>query len=618
MSSFSIKAGTIIDDFIRVDEVIGRGGMGLVYRATQLMLERQMALKVLDPGIISDKQFRSRFKREAQALSRLSHRHIVGFYNFGFWQETIPYIAMELLQGESLDHLLAKKEPLPAERIKKIAMQVAEALSYVHENGIIHRDLKPSNIMLIAEPDADTVKLLDFGLARIDPKSVPGADKLTRTGSLLGTVLYMSPEQSRGEKIDERADVYSLGCIIYEMLSANPPFDAENAVGIMLKHQNETVPMISSEILSKGLEYEQLACIAEKCLAKKVGQRYQNMKAVLNDLRNLGGEIEAPALRTKSPPSRAVKTALVTGGVAALVTVGFVVANIDACRSSIEAQYLRFAGAKDSWRFALNDAREMHARKKQQEAVTLLIAVLNSAQKNNADIFDLAKIKLELAGIFLEMDQKSEAGIYASQAIVDFAAVSKARSDWVILDAQGFGSDVNKAVEILLQTKHKDVAIADAVKTLATTFEQHKEYECLIILTRLELQFAWQVARTQNAQNALAKQAELARVYYDAKMYSEAKNEFWKNINKAIHLDCPHVVAESLKNLIRILDEKERQEQREKMLAAATQVQKLFAASEPGQHFMHRFFYYSDMGLFYSFLGEKAQAKDLLGKLRRY
>ena len=214
----------------RLDEVIGRGGMSTVYRGTDTSLDRVVAVKVaLDPLVEESPIYLARFTREAQAAAAIGHPGVVTVYDAGADGPT-RFIVMEFVPGKSLADLLREREhkPLEPDQAADIAAQVADALSAAHAAGIIHRDIKPGNIMV--EPDA-SVKVLDFGIAR----AVDG-NSLTQTATVLGTSAYMSPEQALGQPVDARSDIYSLGCVLYEMLTGQPPFVADVAAAVMHQH----------------------------------------------------------------------------------------------------------------------------------------------------------------------------------------------------------------------------------------------------------------------------------------------------------------------------------------------------------------------------------------------
>jgi serine/threonine-protein kinase len=234
--------GKILDARYKVLSPLGSGGMGSVYMAREIALDRNVAIKVLHANMI-DPENQARFEREGAILSNLSHQHIMTFYRFGIAPDNSSYIAIEYLPGRTLRSILSSETTLDWRRATQIAMQICKALEYSHQLGVVHRDLKPENIMLMDTPEKDYVKLMDFGLAKLLPSEsgmeAPENQKLTKTGQLVGSINYLSPEQCIGKKPDQRADVYALGCILYESLLGEPPFYADNPMGVMYKHANE-------------------------------------------------------------------------------------------------------------------------------------------------------------------------------------------------------------------------------------------------------------------------------------------------------------------------------------------------------------------------------------------
>ena len=245
------EAPRVLNDRYEVESTLGRGGMAQVYRATDRVLGRPVAVKVLSRKLSGDAKFLTRFRREAQASAGLNHPHVVSVYDTGAHDE-LHYIVMEYVEGETLGALMAREGPLPPERAVHIAADVAEALEAAHRKGLVHRDVKPGNVMI--DPEG-RVKVMDFGIAR-----AAADDTLTQTGLVLGTAAYLSPEQARGEAIDARSDIYSLGCVLYEMLTGRTPFEADSSVAMAYKHVNEEpdapagIPADIAAVVMRSLE----------------------------------------------------------------------------------------------------------------------------------------------------------------------------------------------------------------------------------------------------------------------------------------------------------------------------------------------------------------------------
>ncbi|MGW2973594.1 serine/threonine-protein kinase, partial [Streptomyces mirabilis] len=230
----------LIQSRYRLLDLIGRGGMGEVWRARDESLGRQVAVKCLKPlGPHHDQSFtrvlRERFRREARVAAALQHRGVTVVHDFGE-SEGVLYLVMELLEGRNLSQLLEdnKQHPLPVADVVDIADQVSGALAYTHQQGIVHRDLKPANIMRLAD---GTVKICDFGIARLG-HDIGFTARLTGTGIAMGTPHYMSPEQISGAQVDQRSDLYSFGCVLYEIATGAPPFDLDDAWAILVGHRD--------------------------------------------------------------------------------------------------------------------------------------------------------------------------------------------------------------------------------------------------------------------------------------------------------------------------------------------------------------------------------------------
>ncbi|MSQ81601.1 MAG: serine/threonine protein kinase [Myxococcales bacterium] len=234
------ELGTVIGSRYRIDDVIGIGGFGAVYRCTNLAMQQTVAVKVLRTEHLSSVEHVKRFSREAQAVSRLKHPNTIHTFDFGTHTDGALYLAMEFLEGETLADRIDQKRSLYWETAVHIAVQACHSLTEAHGHGLVHRDLKPENFMLMpVAGDPNFLKVLDFGIAKLqtDPTS-PRQSNLTESGMIMGTPTYMSPEQAKGESIDGRSDVYALGVMLYEMLTGNAPFDDETAMKILVAHIN--------------------------------------------------------------------------------------------------------------------------------------------------------------------------------------------------------------------------------------------------------------------------------------------------------------------------------------------------------------------------------------------
>ena len=290
------RIGAVLSGRYRLEKLIGKGGMGRVYLATQFPLNRAVAVKILNPEFQrKDPQFVRRFFLEAATAARLSHQNTITVFDYGETERKELYIAMEYLKGRPLSRALSTDGPFSAERALHVGKQIVRALREAHAKGIIHRDLKPGNIMLLEEgDDADYAKVLDFGLVKLfhppgeEPSSgldvltpaPPDVGELTRAGMFLGSPKYMSPEQIQGTDLDPRTDIYSLGVIFYQTLTGRPPFRGSTSVEIIYKHVNQPVPPIH-EINPEADCPPELEGLVMRCLAKNRDDRYASMSDLL-------------------------------------------------------------------------------------------------------------------------------------------------------------------------------------------------------------------------------------------------------------------------------------------------------------------------------------------------
>lgn len=277
-----IEIGSILGGY-KIEKVLGRGGMGVVYKGHELSLNRKVAIKVLSQRLCADKEFVERFKREARVIAALNHPHIVSILSYGE-TDGFYYFAMEYLTGRNLGQILKEKHKLPIEDALSIVSQVAGALSDASAKGVVHRDLKPSNIMV---DDMGKVKVTDFGVAHFQDNE----NQLTSTGLFLGTPEYASPEQATGLELDVRSDIYALGTVLYNMLSGSPPFSGPSPLAVVAKIATEPVPPIRQ--LCPELP-KQVCNLVDKMMAKDVDERFQTpqelMQAVDYCLDNLGSD----------------------------------------------------------------------------------------------------------------------------------------------------------------------------------------------------------------------------------------------------------------------------------------------------------------------------------------
>ncbi|MDR0837767.1 MAG: Stk1 family PASTA domain-containing Ser/Thr kinase [Propionibacteriaceae bacterium] len=275
----------MLGDRYRLEEVIGRGGMAEVWRAQDTRLGREVAIKRLRTDLSSDPTFQARFQREAQSAAGLNHPNIVSVYDTGTQIDpnsgiSIPFIVMELVKGETLRDVLHQDEPITPKQAFEYLTGVLSALSFSHSKGIIHRDIKPANVMITTD---GVVKVMDFGIARAVSDTTA---TMTQTAAVIGTAQYLSPEQARGETVDARSDIYSTGCLLYELLTGRPPFTGDSPVSVAYQHVRE-VPLPPSQL--EPLVTPAMDAIVMTALAKDPATRYQSADDMLADVNRLLG-----------------------------------------------------------------------------------------------------------------------------------------------------------------------------------------------------------------------------------------------------------------------------------------------------------------------------------------
>ncbi len=312
-TSASFQAGQAVGGRYEVISRLGEGGMGLVYRVKQVFLNKEFALKTIDKRCMSDMAIR-RFQQEARTAFSLDHPNIVAVNDFGILEDDTPFLTMELINGETLGDRLRRTGSLTLEQAIPIFVQVCFGLAYAHECGVVHRDIKPNNIMLLKGMPVGSegsIKILDFGIAKFTEHQGGEMQALTRTGEIFGSPLYMSPEQCSGARVDHRADIYSLGCVLFEALTGTPPFMGDTALTTMMMHQGEKRPTLKEASLG-GTFPQAIEDIVATMLAQLPEQRYQNLGEVAHDLGALkrGDAISdaAQSARTIAQPAKKVSS----------------------------------------------------------------------------------------------------------------------------------------------------------------------------------------------------------------------------------------------------------------------------------------------------------------------
>ena len=285
-SSNTFAVGKVLDNKYEILALLGRGGMGSVYRAKHLLLNIEVALKTLDYEHIGDISSSRRFETEAKAAFTLEHPGLVKVHDYGVLEEGYPFFVMELVNGQTLQALIRDRGQLSLEEVSLVFPQICFSLAHAHERQVVHRDIKPANIMLVddvALSEEGSVKILDFGIAKIVGSERGEMQTLTQTGEIFGSPSYMSPEQCSGAAVDQRSDVYSVGCVLFEALTGTPPFAGVNALRTMMLHVNDTAPLLREAALGREFP-DALEQVVSKMLAKEPSQRYSDISLAGRDI----------------------------------------------------------------------------------------------------------------------------------------------------------------------------------------------------------------------------------------------------------------------------------------------------------------------------------------------
>jgi len=309
--------GRVLSERYRILSKLGEGGMGVVYLAEHVVIEKKIALKVLFPDLTRRADLVQRFMQEAKSASRIGHENVIDITDFGQSPEGYVFIAMEYLSGQDLGQLLKATGPMPWSRAQPLVLQMVKALRAAHERGIIHRDMKPENIFVLPRDDGrEFIKVLDFGIAKVMGLDEE-APRLTRTGMIFGTPEYMSPEQAQGQRVDHRVDIYAVGCIMYHILTGGVPFKADSFMGILSKHMMEAPepPRARNPSIDPAVEL-----IILKAMEKDPARRFQTMLEFVQAVSPLGAGSDLSGAISTSNGMAVPKTVFSSGAALSVPT----------------------------------------------------------------------------------------------------------------------------------------------------------------------------------------------------------------------------------------------------------------------------------------------------------
>ncbi len=389
--------GTEFIEGFELLEKVGSGAMSTVYRAREILLDRIVAIKVLNPGLLGSEEIKERFANEVKAASCLSHPAIVQIFSCGTSAKGSPYIVMELLHGESLEAVFLKEAPLNKERFAELFLPVLDALVFAHEKRILHRDLKPANIMILSSADGWPVKLLDFGIAKILDQASSGNQAFS--SGLAGSPSYMSPEQCVGARLDYRSDIYSLACVMYEALSGKAPFLGESSYETMYGHMKQSIPGIDSISGSREISAELLAAVM-KALSKEPSGRQQSMSDFKDEIVNALGSTKYKRRRSSKIKSLALAAIVLLFFLASAFVLNLYATRIKLSNAQIQNELLQKKKEKPEGPAAFLKAKEFLSQKLFDRA---LIEVNSQIAKiNKTGNLDLLYDALVLKGRILE------------------------------------------------------------------------------------------------------------------------------------------------------------------------------------------------------------------------
>jgi tetratricopeptide (TPR) repeat protein len=425
---FPANISTVVGDRYVLIELLGKGGMSTVYKARHKMTNKIVAVKMLNLNLLTDKNNFRRFHLEAKASSALNHPNIIAAHDFGTTSDGIPYLVMDFVEGKDLNAAVKAFGTVPLDKALDFFLQCCDGLAEAHKQGIVHRDLKPGNIMIARQSGRDVIKIVDLGIAKLMPKSEVAAFTLTQTGELVGSPAYMSPEQSKGIPVDQRADIYSFGCVMYEILSGQQVFTGNNALDVLYKHLNEQP--IPIETLNPELkDVARWDQIILRCLQKEPEQRFQSMlevKAALEALKTDAPVVKRPLIAVSPRALKVGVAAVAIVGVAALAAVAAVQIADSAAKEEKKKAAAMAAALKDKNRGATRAkifrivklAQTCHKNGECDQAGVFLKDALKLSEevfgKDSPETFERVR---DLALFYQSMDEPDNAAPYLERML---------------------------------------------------------------------------------------------------------------------------------------------------------------------------------------------------------
>jgi len=308
-----LQPGTMLKGCYRIERRLGAGGMGTVYLARHLEIDKRVAIKILGPESVHRPQLKERFLREARATASIDDEHVIAIHDFGSSPDGVVFFVMEYLQGVDLAEVIKHHAPLGWPRARDITVQICGALAAAHAKGVVHRDMKPANVFRMDRSGAEFIKVLDFGLAKVIRPEKSLGEGLTHTGMLFGTPEYMSPEQAQGDRADHRVDIYALGVILFEMLTGQLPFRSDTFMGMLHKHMFDPPPR-PSDVAPHAKIPAAAEAVVLKALQKDPALRFQTMTEMADALAAADTGVAPVVVREKlrTPPPRGAATAFRT------------------------------------------------------------------------------------------------------------------------------------------------------------------------------------------------------------------------------------------------------------------------------------------------------------------